>query len=54
MTKHSLSKYYQINQEKPQENLLKDIKTFLKKKKIKSKNMVTNDIKIFLSMENKV
>ena len=45
-------KYYQKNKEILQENLLKYIKTFLKKKKIKSKNMATSGIKIFLSMES--
>ena len=53
MSKDSSPKYYQKNKEILQENLLKYIKTFLKKKKIKSKNMVTSDIKIFLSMESK-
>ena len=53
MSKDSSPKYYQKNKEILQENLLKYIKTFLKKKKIKSKNMVTSGIKIFLSMESK-
>ena len=53
MSKDSSPKYYQKNKEILQENLLKYIKTFLKKKKIKSKNMVASGIKIFLSMESK-
>ena len=32
---------------------MNNIKTFLKKRKAKSENMVANDIKIFLSMKSK-
>ena len=41
------------NKERPQIKLVKGIKIFLKKRKIKSNNMVANDIKIFLSMKSK-
>ena len=52
MSKDSSAKYYQNNKERLQE-LIKDIKVFLKKKKIKSYNMVVNDTKIYQKMKSK-
>ena len=47
MSKNSSAKYYHNNKERLQKKkLVKDIKIFLKKKKIKSVNMVVNDTKI--------
>ena len=47
MCKHLSAKYYQENKKRPQKNLVKDIKIFLKKKKKKGDNMVVNVTKIF-------
>ena len=44
--KDSSVKYYQNNKERLQKKLVKDIKVFLKNRKIKSNNMVMNDAKI--------
>ena len=48
MSKDSSAKYYQNNKERLREKLLKDIKVFLKKKK-----MVVSDTKIYRKMKNK-
>ena len=53
MSKDSSAKYYQNNKERLQKELIKDIKVFLKKKKIKSNNMVVNDTKIYQKMKSK-
>ena len=53
MSKDSSAKYYQNNKERLQKELIKDIKVFLKKKKIKSDNMVVNDTKIYQKMKSK-
>ena len=53
MSKNSSTKYYQVNKERLQKNLVKDIKIFLKKKKNKSNNMVVNMTKIFQKMKSK-
>ena len=45
MSNNLSAKYYQSNKERIQKNLLKGIKTFLKKRKTKSKNMVAKEIK---------
>ena len=45
MSKEPSAKYYQINKERLQEKLVKDIKVFLKKKKKRSDNMVVKDTK---------
>ena len=42
-----LAGYYQINKERLQKSLVEGIKIFLEKRKIKSVNMLTNDIEIF-------
>ena len=52
MSKISPAKYCQKNKERLQKNLLKGIKIFLKKRS-KSKNIATNNVKIFLSMTNR-
>ena len=41
MSKDSSAKYYQNNKERPQKQLVKDIKCFLKKKK--KKNMMKDE-----------
>ena len=46
MSKDSSAKYYQ-DKKGYKKRLMKDIKVFLKKKKKKSKYMITNNIKIF-------
>ena len=46
MSKDLSAKYNQENKERLQEKLMKNIKIFLKKKKIKSDNMVINATKI--------
>ena len=48
MSKDSSAKYYQNNKERLREKLLKDIRVFLKKKK-----MVVSDTKIYRKMKNK-
>ena len=53
MSKNSSTKYYQVNKETLQKNLVEDIKIFLKKKKKKSNNMVVNVTKIFQKMKSK-
>ena len=52
MSKNLSAKYYQENKEKLQE-LMKDIKIFLKKKNKYSINMVVNITKISQIMKNK-
>ena len=52
MSKNLSAKYYQENKERLQE-LVKDIKIFLKKKKKYSNNMVVNNTKISQIMKNK-
>ena len=48
MSKNLLTKYYQENKERLQKKrLVKDIESFLMKKKKKSNNMVVNVTKIF-------
>ena len=46
MSKDLSAKYNQENKERLQEKLMKNIKIFLKKKNIKSDNMVINATKI--------
>ena len=46
MSKNVSATYYQENKERLQKKLMKDIKIFLKKKKKKSNNMITNVTKI--------
>ena len=41
------------NKERLQKKLVKGIKIFLKKRKTKSENMITNNITIFLRTKNK-
>ena len=53
MSRDSSAKHYQHNKERLQKKLMKDIKVFLKKKKIKSSIMVVNDTKIFQKLKNK-
>ena len=54
MSKKLSAKYYQENKERLQKKkLLKDIKTFLKKKKKKSDNMFVNVTKISQKIKNK-
>ena len=53
MSKTFSAKYYQENKERLQKKLVKDIKSFLKKKKKKSDNMVVNVTKISIKMKNK-
>ena len=43
MYKDSSAKYYQINKQRLQKKLVKDIKVFLKKKKKKNNIMVMNN-----------
>ena len=52
ISKNLSAKYYQENKERLQE-LVKDIKIFLKKKKKYSNNMVVNITKISQIMKNK-
>ena len=52
MSRDSSTKHYQKNKERLQKKLMKSIKIFLKEERTKSKNMVANDIKIFLNMKN--
>ena len=52
MSKTLSAKYYQENKERLQKKLVKDIKSFLKKKKKKSDNMVVNVTKISIKMKN--
>ena len=47
------AKYYQENKERLQKKLVKDIKTFLKKKRGKSNIMVVNVSEIYQKMKNK-
>ena len=53
MSKNLSAKYYQENKERPQKKLVKNIKIFLKKKKLKSNSMIVNVIKISQKMKNK-
>ena len=53
MSRDSSAKHYQHNKERLQKKLMKDIKVFLKKKKIKSSIMVVNDTKISQKLKNK-
>ena len=53
MSKSLSAKYYQDNIERLQENLVKDIKIFLQKKKKKSDCIVVNVTKISQKMKNK-
>ena len=53
MFKDSSAKYYHINKERLQKNLMKDIKVFLKKKKKQSNKMVRNNTKNCQKMKNK-
>ena len=53
MFRDSSAKHYQHNKERLQKKLMKDIKVFLKKKKIKSSIMVVNDTKISQKLKNK-
>ena len=48
-----LHKYYQKHKEKLKKNLVKDIKIFLKKKKVKGEKRSEIDIKIFPKKNNK-
>ena len=52
MSKTLSAKYYQENKERSQKNVI-DIKFSLKKKKLKSNNMVLNVTKISHKMKNK-
>ena len=52
MSKDSSARYLE-KQRKIKKKLVKGIKIFLKKKSTKSKNKVTNNIKISLSVKNK-
>ena len=52
MSKNSSAKYYQDNKER-QKKLVKDMKVFSKKKKIKSNNMVIKDTKIYPLKKNR-
>ena len=53
VSKDSSDKHNQNNKKKKcLKKLVKSINIFLKKKRTKSKNMVEDDIKIFLSMKN--
>ena len=45
MTRKASGRYYQKKKEKIKKSLMKGIKIFLKKKKIKRENMVVNAIK---------
>ena len=54
MSKELSAKYYQVNKEGLQENLVKDIKVCLKKKKKKSHNMVIKDTKSYQNMKQKL
>ena len=47
MSKSLSAKYYQVNEERLQKRLAKDVKIFLKKKKKISDHMVVNVTKIF-------
>ena len=53
MFKNSLVENYQDSKERLQKKLTKDIKVFLKKKIIKSNNIVVKDTKIYHKMKNK-
>ena len=53
MCKDLLAEHYQNNKERLQKKIVKDVKTFLKKKKKKSDNMVENGTKISQQMKNK-
>ena len=46
MSKNLSAKYCQENKERQQKKLVKVIKIFLKKKKLKSNNMIVNVIKM--------
>ena len=52
MFNNSSAKYYPNKQGKDLKEIVKGIKSFLKKSKLKSDNMVTNDIKISQKMKN--
>lgn len=53
MFKNSSAQFYQ-KKESLQKNACERYQDFLKKRKTKSDNMVTNDIKICQKMENKI
>ena len=53
ISKKISAKYYQENKERLQKKLVKDIKTFLKKKRGKSNIMVVNVSEIYQKMKNK-
>ena len=53
MSTNSSAKYYQKKTKKGFKKIAKGIRIFLKKKKIKSGNMVADDIKISQKMKNK-
>lgn len=52
VSKDSSDKHNQNKKKKCFKKLVKSINIFLKNKRTKSKNMVEDDIKIFLSMKN--
>ena len=58
MSKNLSAKYCQENKERQQKKLVKVIKIFLKKKKLKSNNMIVNVIKMkntsLLSIEKNI
>ena len=53
MSKDSSVKDYHKNKERLQKKLVRGIKIFLKKRKMKNHNMVANNIKTFLKMNVK-
>ena len=54
MSKNLSAKYYQENKETQKQNLMKDIKIFLKKEeKEKNNNMVVNATKVSQKLKNK-
>ena len=53
ISKKLSAKYYQENKERLRKKLVKDIKTFLKKKRGKSNIMVVNVSEIYQKMKNK-
>ena len=53
MFKNLSTKYYQENKEKVQIKTVEDIKTFIKKKKKKRKNMVVNITEISQKIKSK-
>ena len=53
MSKYSSAKYYKKSKEKLQIKARKRYQDISEKKTIKSKNMMANNIKIFLSMKSR-